>query len=551
MNKITSCLLVFWVVSLGPFVYAGAPPVRHPRNQAAKAAQKQTAEPLPAGDWPDADRGVEGMLFSPLTQITAENAANLVKVCSYTFPAKEPAESSPVVWDGIVYATSAEYTVAIDGSDCQVKWLSHWKLRGPAGLGTQRGAVYADGKIIRGTRDDYLIEMNAENGHVIWARQIADPRKGYSISMSPLVRDGLIYVGPAGAESASSGWVGAFRLSNGSLVWKFHVVPRDGQPGADTWGRNPHARAHGGGNSWTEYSFDPARDLLLVPGGNAAPDFYGQSRPGSNLYTNSIIALNAKTGQMVWYYQFIPHDTHDYDVTHTSPVFQTEIDGKMEPVVASTGKDGMLNLVNRDTHQLIYSVPFATQLNSKQPLTTKPTRVCPGTLGGQEWDSSAYDPKLNLLIVPTVDWCTTEWAASKSPSVAAVRKGELYFGGGREFDPWSKASGRITAFDASTGKEVWRLMTSEPMLGGVAVTASDLVFTGELTGDFDVLNARTGKILCQYPLHDQVEGGVVTYLANGKQYVAVLSGAGAVFSQMEPQIGGGNPTVTIFGLKGK
>ncbi|HVB33560.1 MAG TPA: PQQ-binding-like beta-propeller repeat protein [Patescibacteria group bacterium] len=550
MKRITGLFLVFFFISMAPPAFAGAQPARSAVNQAASAPKKPVAKDEMGDNWPDADRGPKAMRFNPLTQITPENAAQLGKVCSYTFPAKEPAESAPVVWDGVVYATSAHYTVALDGSNCHVKWLDHWKPRGIERSEAQRGVAYADGKLVRGTPDDYLIEMNAENGHVIWARQIANPHQGYFISMSPLVYDGLIYVGPAGAEMASSGWVGAFKLSDGALVWKFHVVPLNGQPGAETWGPNPAARAHGGGNSWTEYGLDPARGLLYVPGGNAAPDFYSQGRPGANLYTNSLIALDAKTGHLAWYHQFIPHDTHDYDTTHATPIFEAKIDGKKQPLVASTGKDGVLRVLNRDTHQMIYSVPFAKQVNSRASLTTKPTHVCPGSLGGQEWNGSGYNPRLNLLIVQSIEWCETEWAASEKPSVKFAHTKGLYFGGGMKPDPWPEAGGRVTAFDASTGKVVWRHQTPEPMVGGVALTAN-LVFTGELTGNFDVLNARTGKILYQYQLHDPVEGGVATYLASGRQYVAVVSGAGAVYNHVEPQIGGGNPTVTVFGLKQK
>lgn len=549
MRAIRVFFLTILVAYLAAPASAGARTVREAGN--AHASNNSAAKRAENGNWPDTTHGVRGRQFSPLTQITGKNASRLGKVCSYTFPAKESAESTPVAWDGVVYATSAHYTVALEGSDCKVKWLDKWTPRGPEPLKTQRGAVYADGKIIRGTPDGYLVAMNAKNGHVEWARQVADPHKGYFISMPPLVHDGLIYVGPAGAEWASSGWVGAFKLSNGAPVWKFHVVPLNGQPGAKTWGPNPAARTHGGGNSWTPYSFDAKRDLLYVPGGNAAPDFYSLGRPGANLYTNSIIALNAMTGRLAWYHQFIPHDTHDYDVTHVSPVFRTKIDGKMEPVVASTGKQGILSLLNRDTHKVIYSVPFATQDNSQVALTTKPTRVCPGTLGGQLWNGSGYDPRLNLLIVQSVEWCAEEWAGSKKPSAKFSHVHGRYFGGGHKFDPWPDAHGRVTAFDASTGKVVWRDATAKPMVGGVALTASNLVFTGELTGTFDVLNARTGKMLYRYPLHDPVQGGVVTYLAGGRQYVAVMSGMGGLYNRVEPAVGGGNPTVTIFGLMKK
>jgi glucose dehydrogenase len=248
-------------------------------------------------------------------------------------------------------------------------------------------------------------EHGAKDGHTLWAKQIANPKEGYFISMPPLARGDVVYIGPAGAETASSGWVGAFRISDGEQVWRFNVVPHDGEPGSDTRGTNPTARQHGGGNLWTPMAFDEEKNLLYVPGGNAAPDIYDEDRPGANLYTNSLIALDAATGRLVWYRQFIPHDVRDYDVTHVGPVFETAVSGWTRNVVASTGKDGLLRLLDRDSTDILYSVPFTNRLNTEAAVTTMPIRVCPGTLGGQEWSGSAYDVKLNLLIVPATDWC--------------------------------------------------------------------------------------------------------------------------------------------------
>ena len=224
--------------------------------------------------------------------------------------------------------------------------------------------------------------------------------------MPPLVHGDLVYIGPAGAEFASKGWVGAFRISDGSQAWRFNIVPDDGEPGAKTRGTDPAAREHGGGNLWTPMTLDEEKNLVLyVPGGNAAPDIYDEGRPGPNLYTNSLIALDAMTGHLAWYRQFIPHDVHDYDVTHVGPIFKAKISSSTKNVVASTGKDGMLRLLDRDSTEILYSVPFTNRVNAEAPVTTTPVRVCPASLGGQEWNGSAYDIKLNLLVAPATDWC--------------------------------------------------------------------------------------------------------------------------------------------------
>jgi alcohol dehydrogenase (cytochrome c) len=200
-------------------------------------------------------------------------------------------------------------------------------------------------------------------------------------------------------------------------VWRFNIVPDDGEPGADTWGPDPAARKHGGGNLWTPLTFDEEKNLLYVPGGNPAPDIYDEGRPGANLYTNSMIALDATTGRLAWYRQFIPHDVHDYDVSHVGPVFKAAIGGSVRNVAASTGKDGLLRLLDRESTDIIYSVPFTNRLNAEAAITTTLVRVCPGTLGGEEWNGSSYDAKLNLLLVPATDWCAGFKRDASPPTV--------------------------------------------------------------------------------------------------------------------------------------
>jgi alcohol dehydrogenase (cytochrome c) len=515
------------------------------------ASSQDLASKLNDGDWGYVDHDLAGTRYSPLKQITAKNVSQLVKVCAYSFPDKEPSQTAPIVSAGRMYVTTAHYTVAVDGADCHLIWSSTWTPREHEPANTHRGAALADGKIIRGTGDGFLVALDARDGHTIWTKQIADPKEGYFISMAPLVHGNLIYIGPAGAETAARGWVGAFRVSDGEQVWRFNIVPEDGEPGADTWGPDAAARRHGGGNLWTPMSFDLQRNLLYVPGGNAAPDFYDDDRPGDNLYTNSLIALDAATGRLSWYRQFIPHDVHDYDVTHVAPVFTTTISGSRRNVIASTGKDGLLRLLDRDSKDTIYSVPFTNRANADAPITRTPLHVCPGTLGGQEWNGSAYYEKQNMLIVPATDWCAEFNKDATAPDPEKEHTHAFYFGGEQKFDPWSAARGRLTAFDASTGHEKWRYDAAKPMVAGVTATAGDVIFAGELTGDLLALDARSGKVLLRLPLGGPAGGGVVTYRARGAQNVAVVSGFVGVYNLVAPEIGGGNTTVTVFRLPGK
>ena len=512
------------------------------------AAPEDIAGDSSGGDWVYADHDVAGTRYSPLKQITPKNVGQLVKACAYSFPDKEPSQTAPIVLAGRMYLTTAHYTVALDGADCHEIWSNTWTPREHEPLNTQRGAALADGRIIRGTNDGFLLALDAKDGHTLWAKQIADPKEGYFVSMPPLVHGDLVYIGPAGAETAARGWVGAFRVTDGEQVWRFNIVPSDGEPGADTWGPNSAARQHGGGNLWTAMSFDEKKNLLYVPGGNAAPDLYDNDRPGDNLYTNSLIALDATTGHLAWYRQFVPHDVHDYDVSHVAPVFKTTIDGVPRDVIASTGKDGLLRLLDRDSKDIIYSVPFTNRVNVEAPITRTPLRVCPGTLGGQEWNGSAYYAKHNMLIVPATDWCAEFNKDAKAPDPQKEHTHGFYFGGQTKFDPWSAARGRLTAFDASTGHEKWRYDAAKPLIAGVTTTAGDLIFTGEMTGDLLALDARSGQVLLRRDLGGPAGGGVVTYSARGMQNVAVVSGIVGVYNLVAPEIGGGNTTVTVFRL---
>jgi alcohol dehydrogenase (cytochrome c) len=495
-------------------------------------------------DWPYVNHDTYGTRYSPLKEITPTNAKKLHKVCAYTFPDKEPSQTAPIVIASVIYASTAHYTVALDGFDCHVLWNYKWEPRGPEPNNTQRGVAFAGGRIVRGTADGFLLSLDAKDGHLIWTQQIADPKEGYFISMPPLIHGDLIYIGPAGAEWASSGWVGAYRLSDGQQAWRFNIVPADGEPAADSWGPNPAARKHAGGNLWTALSFDADKDLLYVPGGNPAPDYYDDGRPGTNLYTNSLIALNAKTGRLRWYKQFIPHDVRDYDLTHVSPVIKTE----SRTLIVTTGKDGLMRAIDRDTHEIAYTQPFTTLLNTDGPITTTPVRTCPGSLGGHEWNGAAYSAKQNAVFVPATDWCATVKKDSEPPDVVKEHTHGFYFGGEMDFDKWDQARGWLTAFDASSGKPRWRYAASKPVIGGVAATAGDVVLTGELTGDFVALDAKSGEVVFRENVGGPIGGGVVTYGARGIQNVAVVSGYVGVYNKMAPEIGGSNTNVTVFRL---
>jgi alcohol dehydrogenase (cytochrome c) len=458
-----------------------------------------------SANWSYVDHDYHGQRYTPLDQITAKNAADLAQTCSYSFPEKMPGQAGPTVYDGILYAATTHYTVALDGASRKLVWQSEWKPRDHETFVTMRGVAMKDGKVVRGTSDGYLLALDSDTGKERWSRQVAKPSEGYFISMPPLIYDDLVLIGPAGSEFAAKGWVGAFRLSDGQPVWKFNTVPDPGEPGAETWGGDPNALK--GGNLWTPMSLDVEKGLLYVPVSNPAPDFYGQSRVGENLYTNAIVALDVRTGELAWYYQAVPHDLRDYDLTHVAPVFATTVGGQQRTVIALTGKDGLLRVSDRDTRKVLYSVPFTTRENAEGPLGTSFTHVCPGLLGGHEWNGAAYSPRLGALFVPATDWCNQIRPSAQGPDPQVERKRGQFFGGDFQFDPWANAQGWLTAFDAATGVQRWRHQSSKPMIGAIAVTGGDVVLASEITGDFLVFDAQDGKILYRHNVGGLAAGG--------------------------------------------
>jgi outer membrane protein assembly factor BamB len=355
--------------------------------------------------------------------------------------------------------------------------------------------------------------------------------------MPPLIFGDLIIVGPSGADFGAKNWIGAFKLETGDPVWKFNLIPDPGEPGAETW-ENPESLKHGGGSLWTPLSLDAKAGIVYLPVGNPAPDFYGELRPGANLYTNSLVALEAKTGKLLWYQQFIPHDVHDADLSQVSPLFETTIDGKKRKVISVSGKDGLLRLLDRNTKDQFYEVPITTRENVDALPTVEGVHRCPGLLGGMEWNGPAYDSGSNSLFVPAVDWCGV---FSKAPKDPPIMQGMHYYGGAVASDPREKSKGWLTAFDASTGKERWKYASPTPLVAGVTATSGGVLFTGDLNNDFLALDAKTGDVLYRFNTGGSIGGGVITYALDGKQYVAATSGTVSAFFG-----GSGLPAVVIF-----
>src|SRR5687767_808516 len=497
------------------------------------------------GDWPGYNRTLTSERFSPLNQVTTENVANLKQVCAFDLGEGGNFQSGLIVVNNTLYVTTDANTYAIDPATCQQKWKHHYEKPTPVGLKVNRGVAYADGKVFRGINTGYLMALDANTGKFLWESQMADPTKGESIPAAPIVWNGMVFIGQAGGDNKGvRGRMMAFNATDGKQLWSFDLVPLEG-PGSDTWPPNDPANPRTGGATWTSYTIDPATGLLYVPAGNAAPDFDIKARPGLNLYTNSIVILDAKTGAFKEYYQLTPNDFHDWDVAATPALIRTT--GGKNLIVAG-GKDGILHAVDPSQKKEIYKTPVTTIENADTPLSeTKVIRFCPGVQGGVEWNGPAFHPTANLIFVNSIDWC---YSLKLFPQNSKGEAGKPFTGGTSvdepfgTVDPKAKWKGYVTAINADDGSVKWKYQSPTPMIAGITTTGGGVVLTADLNGDALAFNATDGKLLWKQNTGGPVGGGVITYLAGNKQYVAIATG----ITSMSWQTKTGNAKVVVYAL---
>jgi alcohol dehydrogenase (cytochrome c) len=483
-------------------------------------------------NWLMYNKGYRGERYSTLAQIDRNNARSLKPVCMYQLGELGTFSTGPVMYDGILYVTTHLGTYAIDATTCKKIWTHLHVAQGPEMNATNKGVAIAGGRVIRGTQDGFLYALDAKTGAPLWVRQVADWSLGEGIGAAPIVLDDIVYVAKAGGDWGIRGQMMAFNVGDGSLAWSFDLIPKSGGPGADTW-KKPGSSAHGGGAAWVTYALDRETKTLFVPVANPGPDYNKDMRPGANLFTDSTVALDARTGKLKWWYQLRSNDDHDWDTTVVS-LFDS--DGRK--LVATAGKQGILHVVSRADGKLVFKLPVTTLLNQDAPITAAGVRVCP--VAGVQWNGAAHSLSTGLLYVNAIDWCTVFKRGPDPKWVATVPYTGLANGWGTN-DPTSDWNGWINAVDPKTGTMAWRVKWPTPMYAAITPTAGDVLFTGDLSGNFIALDARDGKTLYSFDTGGPIAGGVITYEVKDKQYVAVASGFSGGSIPMT-----GSATVVIF-----
>ena len=481
--------------------------------------------------------------FSPLAQITTANVGSLKMAWMYQTGISRLGsfENSPTVVDGVMYVTTPYNTaMAVDARTGQQIWRYEHKPSITAPIyccgPNNRGVAISGNSVFMGTLDARLVALDSKTGAVKWDVEVADPEAGYSLTLAPLIVDNFVIVGSSGAEYGIRGFVKAYNKDDGKLAWTFYTLPDKGWEGnfAEKTGEGEDLKRdiaaekaamaqygdawkRGGGSVWMTPAYDPASHNIFFAVGNPSPDLDGSVRPGDNLYTESIVAVDARTGEYKWHYQQVPHDVWDFDAT-SPPVIVKLKNGKT--AVAEAGKTAFVYVLDAETGKLIRK---SDEFNRHENYFVQPTpegvRMLPGANGGSEWSPPAVNPNLGYMYVLGL-----EQPMNYITHSAPYEKGKLWLGSAFKAVPGEKQYGTFTAINLNTGKRAWQVKTDQPMIGGALATAGNLVFTGEGNGHFNAYDARTGKTLWSFSAGAGCNAPPVTYTVDGKQYIAVACG---------------------------
>jgi PQQ-dependent dehydrogenase (methanol/ethanol family) len=509
-------------------------------------------------------RTYDGQSYSPLTQINAANVTKLKPVSLIQTGIANTFEGTPIEVNGVLYIITAfDHVQAYGAVTGETLWAYNPTLQptnyiccGP----DAKGVAVAYGKVFVPLLDGRVVALNARTGAVVWTAKQEDilpkPTQYYTFTSAPQVFDGMVLLGNAGSEYPSRGFVEALSADTGKLLWRFNTTAAPDEPGGgpSAWGGDSWTR--GGGAVWNTPAIDAKNGLAIFAVANPNPDYQGEERPGNNLYTNSIVAVDVHTGKIKWWYQEVPHDLWDYDAVAPVALFDIVVNGKVIPAVAEGGKVGFVFILNRLTGELIHKTPFVEHSDNMfaVPGTTPITRY-PGINGGSLWSTPAFSPLTHDFYIMGVNEAYSIVTRPLQPLVEGQLVQGQRTGGGQRAEPaaYPPASGNLTAINVNTGNVSWQVKTKYPMYGGVVATAGNLVITGEMTGHVDAFDARTGKELWRYFLGAGVCTPPITYQVKGMQYLAVSAGGcrtGRVYAtQMARQQYG--DVIAIFALPGK
>ena len=516
-------------------------------------------------NWLTYSGGYFGQRYSELDQIAPDNVGDLELQWVYQAPVMGPWQASPIVVDGVMYLSQRPNDiVALDARTGRVYWIyrhptspDHLACCGA----NNRGVAVLGDKVYMATLDAHVVAIDATTGTELWSVEVADMRLAYAFTLAPLAVEGKIIVGSTGGDQGIRGFIAALDAETGEEVWRFHTIPGPGEPGHETWEPcppdpetycDPEAWKHGGAAAWLTGSYDPELNLIYWGTGNPGPDYNREQRPGDNLYSCSVVALDADTGELRWHFQFTPADLYDYDSVQIPVLADITRNNTEFKVMLWANRNGFYYILDRATGRFLTGLPFVSVNwaegldDSGRPVETPQppsSPTYPGLLGATNWYSPAYSPRTELFYVPAWEGYASVFAAVPQEYVAGrYFTGRTIDGFPRTYNPvpdapvlpltrgpindWTEVSGQgaILALDALTGEQRWKFELTDVITSGLLTTASDLLFTGLRSGYFQAHDAGTGDLLWKTSLGGQISNGPMTYAVDGRQYVAVISG---------------------------
>mgnify|MGYP000851219020 CR=1 FL=1 len=494
-----------------------------------------------AANWLSYSRDYANQRHSPLDQINAANAGKLQLQWAWQSRSLEKFEATPLVVDGVMYTVQAPNdVVALDAATGRLFWTySHQPAPARTCCGrVNRGLAIQGDTLYMGTVDSHLLAIDAKSGQLQWDTVVADAAAQYSITMPPLVVNDKVIIGTAGGDMGVRGFVAAYDARTGHEVWKFHTIPGPGEAGHDTWSGDSWQK--GGAAIWNHGAYDAGANLVYFGTGNPAPDWDGRTRLGDNLYSDSVIALDADTGKLKWHYQFTPHDELDYDSTQVPLLADIAWRGTPRKVMLWANRNGLMYVLDRITGEFLLGKPYV-EVNWMDGFdakgrphrvpgmipTPQGTLVRPHVHGAINWAPPAYSPRTGLFYVAHWEHSGIMAVEGQFPRAVGVNTRQTTMGD-VNLEPFlnneDEARGVIRAYDPATLQPVWEYPLGNITWGGTLSTAGDVVFGGGKDGYFVALDAKTGKLLWKAALGGQVNAGAMTYAVNGRQYVAIAAG---------------------------
>ncbi|MBV1705602.1 MAG: PQQ-dependent dehydrogenase, methanol/ethanol family [Hyphomicrobiales bacterium] len=513
-------------------------------------------------DWPVVGHDYGNTRYSPLNQINAGNASKLQLAYSFSLGSLRSNESSPIVIGDTMYVSTSwgpKYVYALNAATGAIKWtyspeIPNDVLQYACCDVNSRGVTYADGKIFVGRLDGKLTALDAKTGKRLWTSTVVDYKQGSVITSPPVFADGKVITGFGGGEYGVRGYLSAYDENTGKQVWKTYTVPLKNEPNGDTW--KGDSAEHGGGAPWLVGSYDPKTKTVFWGTSNPGPwnsvvRSTGNSNYGklTNLYTSSTLALDPDTGKIKWWVQGTPEDAWDYDGVNELVFADLKVDGKAQPVIMKADRNGFFFVINRDSGKVLSAHKFIYEnwakswdIKTMRPIEDPSkragpghpvTNVCPNLIGGKNWQPMSYNPGTGLVYIPSNNVCM-DWKVSD----VNYKRGVFYLGADFPTHPGPGGfMGELIAWDPVAHKKVWGMKEDLPFNGGTLTTGGDLVFAGDLHGDFRALDAKTGKQLWMKNLGSGIGAGPVTYSINGKQYVAVVVGRTAAIPAFLGDVG--------------